>query len=79
MCHGKDQGGNRFGPTLRGLAPHWTADDMASYLLKPQSFHDRNDRMREIAKKYNTMVMPPYDHPHADRLELATWILSLEE
>ena len=80
MCHGAEQQGNRFGPPLRALEPHWTAEDLAGYLADPPAFHDRDDRMREIVKTYEAMVMPAFDqYPESERLELARWLLTLKK
>ena len=51
-CHGEAREGQRSGPALTGLADHWTADQMVSYLLDPDAMITSNPRLAYKAEKY---------------------------
>lgn len=56
-CHGEGREGKRSGPTLNGLAEHWTADQLVSYLADPEAVVEANPRLAYKAEKY-AIAMP---------------------
>ncbi len=51
-CHGEAREGRRSGPALTGLARHWTADRLVSYLTDPDSMVKAVPRLALKAEKY---------------------------
>ena len=51
-CHGDNREGQRSGPALVGLAKHWTADQLVSYLSDPDAVVKANPRLAYKAEKY---------------------------
>ena len=56
-CHGEDRGGKRSGPPLTGLAEHWSADGLVSYLSDPDAAVRADPRLRYKAEAY-AIAMP---------------------
>jgi mono/diheme cytochrome c family protein len=74
-CHGEDREGKRSGPALTGLAEHWSADQLVSYLTDPDAAIKANPRLAYKAEKYAIGMpavsgkSPGYgDKAHAERL-----------
>jgi hypothetical protein len=51
-CHGDGREGRRSGPALTGLADHWTAEQLVSYLIDPDAVVRANPRLAYKAEKY---------------------------
>lgn len=51
-CHGENREGKRSGPALTGLAEHWTADTIVSYLEDPDAMLKADPRLAYRAEKY---------------------------
>lgn len=51
-CHGENREGKRSGPPLAGLAEHWTADQLVSYLEDPDAMIKADPRLAYRAEKY---------------------------
>jgi len=51
-CHGDHREGKRSGPVLTGLAEHWTADRLVSYLNDPDAMIKADTRLAYKAEKY---------------------------
>lgn len=51
-CHGENREGKRSGPVLAGLAEHWTADQLISYLTDPNAMVTANPRLAYKAEQY---------------------------
>jgi mono/diheme cytochrome c family protein len=51
-CHGEEREGKRSGPPLTGLAEHWTADTLVSYLSDPDAVVKTSLRLAFKAEKY---------------------------
>jgi hypothetical protein len=51
-CHGENREGQRSGPALTGLADHWTADQLVSYLIDPDGMVRTSPRLAYKAEKY---------------------------
>jgi mono/diheme cytochrome c family protein len=52
VCHGEARQGKRSGPALTGLAEHWSADQLVSYLTDPDAMVRANPRLAYKAEKY---------------------------
>lgn len=77
-CHGEEAVGGPLAPPLRGLAAHWTRDDLARYLRDPRGFAGKSARTRELEDEY-TRIMPPYSNlTGEERGALAGWLLGLD-
>lgn len=74
LCHGPDGAGTTLGPPLRGLAKHWTREELASYLADPQAAVARDPRLAELARQY-AKEMPAITTPEEQRLEIADYVL----
>jgi mono/diheme cytochrome c family protein len=57
-CHGDNREGTRTAPPLIGLADHWTADRIVSYLSDPNAMVTSDARLARLAERY-TLRMPP--------------------
>jgi len=51
-CHGESREGKRSGPPLRGLAEHWTPDQLVRYLSDPDAVVKSDPRLAYKAEKY---------------------------
>ena len=51
-CHGEAREGKRTGPPLAGLAQHWSADQLVSYLEDPDAAIRSDPRLAYRAEKY---------------------------
>jgi hypothetical protein len=51
-CHGDTRQGQRSGPSLTGLAAHWSAEELVSYLTDPDAVVKNNPRLAYKAEKY---------------------------
>ena len=51
-CHGEDREGKRSGPPLNGLAEHWSADQLVSYLADPEAVVKATPRLALKAERY---------------------------
>jgi hypothetical protein len=51
-CHGENREGKRSAPALTGLAKHWTAEQLARYLLDPDAMIRADPRLAYRAEKY---------------------------
>lgn len=56
-CHGASREGKRSGPPLRGLAEHWSAEQLAGYLADPDAVVKANPRLAYKAEQY-AIAMP---------------------
>jgi mono/diheme cytochrome c family protein len=56
-CHGANREGKRSGPPLNGLAEHWTAEQLATYLVDPDAMVKTNPRLAYKAEQY-AIAMP---------------------
>ncbi len=74
-CHGKDRSGTMLAPSLHGLAAHWSAEDLASFLREPKPWLAKNERLATTAANYRS-PMPPTFGTDAERLALAQWLLA---
>ena len=51
-CHGENREGQRSGPALAGLAQHWSAEQLVSYLTDPNAMVKASPRLRRISEGY---------------------------
>jgi len=51
-CHGENREGKRAGPPLTGLADHWSADRLVSYLTDPDEMVRKDPRLAYKAEQY---------------------------
>jgi mono/diheme cytochrome c family protein len=51
-CHGRGGEGSSMGPSLLDLEQHWTRDQLVEYLLEPQAFVQRDERLRAQRSRY---------------------------
>jgi len=56
-CHGESREGKRSGPPLNGLAEHWTAEQLVSYLADPDAVVRATPRLAYKAEQY-AIAMP---------------------
>lgn len=78
LCHGDDARGSDGGPSLSGLAEHYTVEDLMEYLKDPDAVLENSARLSKRAEEFDAL-MPSYEHlDDADRRKLATFVLSLE-
>jgi mono/diheme cytochrome c family protein len=56
-CHGESREGKRSGPPLKGLAEHWSAEQLARYLADPDAVVKANPRLAYKAEQY-AIAMP---------------------
>jgi mono/diheme cytochrome c family protein len=76
MCHADDRSGKPLAPPLKGLAAHWTADELVrEYFPDPVSYQNNDPRLREMLQTYNTMKMPPVQGSPEDLRALAEWLV----
>lgn len=74
-CHGDEREGKSLGPSLAGLAQHWTRETLVEYLADPQGFVERDPRLRARSEEYSGK-MDPYDNLTLEqRGVLADWLL----
>lgn len=52
-CHGEDRRGQRSGPALTGLAEHWSAEQLVSYLTDPDAMIRTSPRLARVAGQYS--------------------------
>lgn len=77
-CHGAEGGGGMLGPTLQGIAEHWTAQELAEFIGDPAPFVSERPRLREMLELDYKMPMTANASLTADeRRALAEWVLSL--
>ena len=75
VCHGDDRKGNENAPPLVNLKEHWDEDSLTAYLKDPAKVRASDRRMAKVAEQYDTLDMPPWEAPEAERRTLATWLL----
>ena len=56
-CHGEGREGKRSGPPLKGLAEHWTAEQLVGYLADPDAVVKATPRLAYKAEQY-AIAMP---------------------
>lgn len=76
VCHGEDRKGTKNAPALLDLKRHWKADALADYLADPAKARAEDPRLAELAKRYPTLVMPPWKATESERRILAEWLLA---
>jgi cytochrome c551/c552 len=77
-CHGHEAKGAMAGPTLSGLAAHWTADDLSEFIADPAAGAADDERLTELAGRFAMpMARPMVPLTPAERLQLAEWLLTL--
>lgn len=77
-CHGEDARGAIGGPSLHGIAEHYSVESMMTYLENPDVALEEDERLRERAEGYGAF-MPRYDYLDEDtRRKLAHYVLSLQ-
>ena len=75
-CHGEERGGGRLAPPLRGLAGHWDAEELVSFLRDPTAFAADDGRIREMAARFPSK-MPPAGTSDPEKLRaLALFLLA---
>jgi len=50
-CHGAERRGTKTAPALTSLARHWSADDLARYLRRPDAY-PKSARLLRIADRF---------------------------
>lgn len=75
VCHGDDRKGNENAPPLLGLKEHWDEERLAAYLKDPAKARANDPRLSNLAERYATMEMPPWEAPESERRALAAWLL----
>lgn len=77
-CHGHEAKGAMAGPTLSGLADHWTAEDLSEFIADPAAWAADDERLTELAGKFAMpMARPMVPLTPSERLQLAEWLLTL--
>jgi len=77
-CHGDlGEGLEEMAPSLRNLAPYWSAERLSTYILNPTWFRSQNpdfDARREVEFD---IEMPSYEGVSEDeRLLLGRWLMT---
>lgn len=77
-CHGLDGHGTNMAPDLRGVARHWTREQLIEYFKNPPEYIRKDDRLREQKKRYS-LNMPLYGLLRQEELEnVADHVLSIQ-
>jgi len=77
-CHGAEGGGGMLGPTLQGIAEHWTVDDLAEFIANPAPFVADRPRLKEMLEvDYKMQMTANATLTESERRALAEWVLSL--
>jgi mono/diheme cytochrome c family protein len=83
ICHGaaregkSSADGKPLGPPLKGLAAHWTADEMVlKYFPDPVGYQNADPRLSRMLETYSAMKMPPVAGDQAELRALAEWLLT---
>ena len=76
-CHGFHLGGNRYGPTLEGLAENWdSAQTIVAYLRDPQTVVENDPRLKAQDADYKLKMQPVTDSSDEDLAVLGAWLLA---
>ena len=74
-CHGMNRQGGSLGPTLKGLAEHWSVEQLVAYLEDPKGYAAQDERLRVQGEAFRS-PMPPYANLSVEeRTTLAAWLL----
>jgi mono/diheme cytochrome c family protein len=77
-CHGAEGGGGMLGPTLQGIAEHWTADELTEFIANPAPFVAERPRLREMLEiDYKMPMTANATLTEDERRALAEWVLAL--
>jgi hypothetical protein len=77
ICHGDNREGKPLAPPLKGLAQHWTADELVyKYFPDPVAYQNNNPRLSKMLEQYSSMKMPPVLGDPAELRVLAEWLLT---
>lgn len=77
-CHGAEGGGGMLGPSLQGIAEHWTVDDLSAFIANPAPFVAERPRLKEMLEVDYKMPMTANSTLTEDeRRALAEWVLGL--
>jgi mono/diheme cytochrome c family protein len=75
-CHGFERQGSWMGPPLLELAEHWDAPSLSSFIKDPSVFLKTDQRIRDLAKRFQANMTGNARLNDGDRLELAKWLLT---
>ncbi len=77
VCHQSSGQGSALAPTLHGKAAHWTREKLVDYLIDPQAYAEKDERLRAQGGKYS-LPMPKYKTLSRAELEaLADHVLAM--
>lgn len=74
QCHGVNREGTEKGPPLESLRHLWSDESLETYLRNPQAFVQRDERLRALANRYQT-VMPAFVLADQSRKALVKFLL----
>ncbi len=78
-CHGFHQEGNRYGPSLTGLARNWqSSQTIVAYLRDPTSIVENDARLKTQDAEFELKMQPVTDRSDEDLVLLADWLLMTE-
>ncbi|MEN8164652.1 MAG: c-type cytochrome [Acidobacteriota bacterium] len=78
-CHGFQQEGNRYGPTLKGLSEHWDSEQaVVTYLRNPAEIVENDPRLKAQDADYDLKMQPVASRSDEDLAVLGAWLLTKE-
>lgn len=76
-CHGRAGEGTPMGPAIQGASQHWTREQLTEYLLDPQSFVERDERLRQQMSRYPARMASFKHLDEEERGRVAEFVLGL--
>jgi mono/diheme cytochrome c family protein len=78
LCHTESAQGGPLGPSLIGVAPHWTKETLIAYLRDPVGYAAKDPRLKAQGAKFKMPMMSFKTTPQADLEKIAEYVLSLK-